>query len=112
VRSLGIDAEIHAPLPAGILQAIAGDDERRALATHGGGVCWDRLLFSAKEAVYKAWFPLTGRDLAFGDVDVRFDTARPVFRARLLVVEQDVPDELDGRWGVDGGIVATAVVVL
>jgi 4'-phosphopantetheinyl transferase EntD len=21
---------------------------------------WDRLLFSAKEAVYKAWFPLVG----------------------------------------------------
>jgi len=112
VRSLGIDAEVHAPLPAGILKAIAGDDERRALAAHGGGVCWDRLLFSAKEAVYKAWFGLTGRDLAFGDVDVRFDTDRPAFRARLLVVEQDVPGELDGRWGVDGGIVATAVVVL
>jgi len=25
------------------------------------GPSWDRLLFSAKESVYKAWFPLTGR---------------------------------------------------
>lgn len=115
-RSLGIDAEVHAPLPADILEAIAGADERRALAAHAGGACWDRVLFSAKEAVFKAWFPLTGRGLGFDDVDVRIDPDRAAFRARLLVDrsvagEADVPAELAGRWGVAGGIVATAVVV-
>jgi len=111
VRSVGIDAEVHAPLRAGILEAIAGDDERRALAAHGGGVCWDRLMFSAKEAVYKACFPLTGRGMGFEDVDVRIDPGRFSFHARLLVEHAGVPAELPGRWGVAGGIVATAVVV-
>ncbi len=116
VRSLGIDAEPHAPLAADILEAIASADERRALAAHGAGVCWDRLLFSAKESVFKAWFPLTGRGLGFEDVHVQIDPRRAAFRARLLVDasvpgDADVPAELAGRWGVAGGIVATAVVV-
>jgi len=111
VRSLGIDAEPHAPLAAGILEAIAGDGERRALAAHARGVCWDRLLFSAKEAVYKACYPLTGRTLRYEDADVRID-ASGSFAARLLVEHRGgVPRELRGRWSVDGGIVATAVVV-
>ncbi len=111
VRSVGIDAEVHAPLTPGTLEAIAGDDERRALAAHGGGVCWDRLLFSAKEAVYKACNPLTGRRMGFEDLDVRIDPLRFAFHARLLVEHAGVPAELHGRWGVAGGIVATAVVV-
>jgi 4'-phosphopantetheinyl transferase EntD len=115
-RSLGIDAEVDAPLPADILEAISSADERRALAAHGPGASWDRLLFSAKEAVFKAWFPLTGRGLGFDDVDVRIDPDRAAFRARLLVDRSvpggaDVPAELTGRWGVAGGIVATAVMV-
>lgn len=115
-RALGIDAEVHAPLPAGILAVIASADERRALAAHGAGACWDRLLFSAKEAVFKTWFPLTGRALGFDDVDVRIDPDRAAFRARLLVDRSvpggaDVPAELTGRWGVAGAIVATAVMV-
>jgi 4'-phosphopantetheinyl transferase EntD len=33
----------------------------RDLAATAPGPCWDRLLFSAKESVYKAWFPPAGR---------------------------------------------------
>ena len=109
-RSLGIDAEPHAPLPAGVLEAVASADERRALATSVSGVCWDRVLFSAKEAVFKAWYPLTRRGLAFDDVDVRIDRRGGTFRAALVSADA-TPTELRGRWSVAGGIVATAVVV-
>lgn len=109
VRSLGIDAEPHAPLPAGVLATIASADERRALAAHAAGVCWDRVLFSAKEAVFKAWYQLTGRALAFEDAELRIDPAGGTFAARLRV---DGPvTELRGRWMVRDGLVATAVVV-
>lgn len=109
VRSLGIDAEPHAPLPAGVLATIASADERRALAAHEAGVCWDRVLFSAKEAVFKAWYPLTGRGLEFEDAELRIDPVGETFTARLLV---DGPvAQLRGRWVVRDGLVATAVVV-
>ncbi|HVF77731.1 MAG TPA: 4'-phosphopantetheinyl transferase superfamily protein [Solirubrobacteraceae bacterium] len=109
VLAVGIDAELDAPLPAGVLATIASRVEQRALAAHGAGACWDRVLFSAKEAVFKAWYPLTGQALAFEDADVRIDPDHGTFTARLLV---DGPlRELHGRWAVAGGIVATSVAV-
>lgn len=115
VRSLGIDAEVHEPLAAGVLEAIASTQERQALATLGTGVRWDRLLFSAKEAVFKAWYPLTGRGLGFEDIDLRIDRRTRTFAARLLldgsVLAGNPPAGFGGRWGVAGGIVATAVIV-
>ncbi len=113
VRALGIDAEVLAPLPAGVLEVVAGPDERRALRSLPAGAPWDRLVFSAKEAVFKAWFPLTGRDLEFEDVRLRIDVRDGTFEALLLA---DAPElggaaRVHGRWRMDGAIVATAVVI-
>ncbi|MGI8731083.1 MAG: 4'-phosphopantetheinyl transferase family protein [Solirubrobacteraceae bacterium] len=107
LRAIGIDAEPHAPLPGGVLEAICGPAERRALRALPAGVCWDRLLFSAKEAVFKAWFPLSGRRLDFDDAELLLDPHEGTFIARLA----GEPGWLDGRWRVCGGIAATAVVV-
>ena len=107
VLAIGIDAEVDAPLPAGVLATVAGSDEQRALAAQREGTCWDRVLFSAKEAVFKAWFPLTGQALGFEDAVVRIE-ADGTFAARLRV-GGPLP-ELHGRWVAAGGIVATAVV--
>jgi 4'-phosphopantetheinyl transferase EntD len=49
-----------------VLEVVASADEREALrrlAALGGersGIPWDTLLFAAKEATYKAWYPLAG----------------------------------------------------
>ncbi|MFI6034524.1 4'-phosphopantetheinyl transferase [Streptomyces sp. NPDC051315] len=123
LASLGIDAEPHQPLPDGVLSAIAlpAEAERlRALAAHRPGVHWDRLLFSAKESVYKAWFPLTRKWLDFSEADIDVDAGledetQGTFRARLLVPGPAVGsrriDHFDGRWTVERGLVATAITV-
>ncbi|GAQ65553.1 4'-phosphopantetheinyl transferase family protein [Streptomyces scabiei] len=122
LASLGIDAEPHGPLPEGVLAAIALPAEETRLARLGAEdptVHWDRLLFSAKESVYKAWFPLTGRWLDFSeaDIDVRAEPGgrSGTLRARLLVpgpvVDGRRVDAFDGRWTVRRGLVATAVPV-
>jgi 4'-phosphopantetheinyl transferase EntD len=109
VLAVGIDAEVDAPLPAGVLATIAGRGEQRALGAHGDGACWDRVLFSAKESVFKAWFGLTARRLEFEDAVLRIDPSRGTFDVRLLV---DGPlRELRGRWAATDGLIATAVVV-
>ena len=93
VSALGIDAEVHAPLPEGVLELISLESERALiarLAERGPGtVHWDRVLFSAKESVYKAWFPLTRRWLGFeqADIELRLDGT---FEARLLTTDGDV----------------------
>ena len=112
---MGIDAEIHEALPADVLPRVAREQERRWLAEAPGGVHWDRLLFSAKESVYKAWFPLTGRWLGFEDAVVTFNPAAGTFHARLLVAPPPV-DGCDlrgftGRFLARDGLVLTAIAL-
>ncbi|GLW54267.1 hypothetical protein Kpho01_22780 [Kitasatospora phosalacinea] len=45
------------------------------------GVPWGRLLFSAKQSVYEAWFPYGGRVLESSGAEVEF-TADGRFRRR------------------------------
>lgn len=115
VASLGVDAEPHEPLPDGVLEHVAFGAERAMVADRGAGVCLDRLLFCAKEAVYKAWFPLARRWLGFEDAELTIDVAGEAFRARLLVpgpaVNGTPLTELHGLWRVDDGIVAAAAVI-
>ncbi|MPY64142.1 4'-phosphopantetheinyl transferase family protein [Streptomyces spongiae] len=120
--SLGIDAEPHLPLPDGVLDAIALPTEEtrlRRLNTDRPSVHWDRLLFSAKESVYKAWFPLTAQWLDFSEADIDViadrDAGSGTFHARLLVPGPVVGGHrigsFEGRWTVRRGLVATAVSV-
>lgn len=124
LRGLGIDAEPHEPLPAGVLEVIALDGEREhlsELATVEGSTCWDRVLFCAKETVYKAWFPLTRSWLGFTDAAIMInpgtgDAGHGTFSARLLVPGPTITGEaltqLDGRWLRTDKLVITAIAVM
>ncbi|WP_338483136.1 4'-phosphopantetheinyl transferase superfamily protein [Streptomyces sp. SCSIO 75703] len=120
--SLGIDAEPDGPLPDGVLSAVALPEEARrlrTLAARAPGVHWERLLFSAKESVYKAWFPLTGAWLDFmeADIEISVDAGgrRGGLRAALLVPGPSVGGRrlthFEGRWTAGRGLLATAVTV-
>jgi 4'-phosphopantetheinyl transferase EntD len=74
---------------------------------------WDHLLFSAKESVYKAWFPLTGAWLGFTDALLGL---RPdgTFSVRFLVPVPETASALHslrGRWLSERGLILTASVV-
>jgi 4'-phosphopantetheinyl transferase EntD len=122
ITTLGIDAEPNKPLPDGILEAIALEEERRWVTDflrRDPSARWDRLLFSAKEAVYKAWFPLVPLGvptLDFTEATVTFDPAGGGFLARLLIEGPRLRDgtelrHFSGRWLVRRGLVLTAVTV-
>ena len=119
VRSLGIDAEPHDVLPKGVLDAISLPAERGELSGLPGGLHWDRILFCAKEATYKAWFPLTHRWLGFEDAHIAFEVdasgTTGTFRSRILVdpaAESGPPlTSLTGRWTVRDGLALTAIVL-
>ena len=116
VLAVGVDAEVNEPLPAGVLEQVAFGGERAMVAERTAGVQLDRLLFSAKESVYKVWFPLTRRWLGFEDAELSIDLQAGSFRARLLVPPPVVTGapltELRGRWCVEDGLVATAIVLV
>jgi 4'-phosphopantetheinyl transferase EntD len=119
VASLGVDAEPNEALPDhGMLELIALGEERvrlDELAASVPGICWDRLLFCAKESVYKAWFPLARCWLGFESADIVIDPRGGTFTSRLLVqgpILNGVPlTQMSGRWLADKGLLVTAVVV-
>ncbi len=118
VRTIGIDAEPNEPTPDGVLGAIALPAELaqvERLRADGDKVAWDRLLFSAKETVYKAWFPLTRRWLGFEDAELTINPDDGTFSARILVetpIVDGVPvTGFTGRWLAREGFVVTAIAV-
>ncbi|MEU3058848.1 4'-phosphopantetheinyl transferase superfamily protein [Streptomyces subrutilus] len=125
VTRLGIDAEPDRPLRAGVLETIALPAERSALAaaSGAGGACRDRLLFCAKEAAYKAWFPHARTRLGFRDVEIVFDARAGALPAAGLpaagapavlggfraYVRHGSGDVLRGRWGAGSGLLVAVV---
>jgi 4'-phosphopantetheinyl transferase EntD len=138
VMGVGIDAEPHAPLPEGVLGQVARAEERPRLvqlARAEPAVHWDRLLFCAKEAVYKVWFPLAACWLGFEDAVLTFDPVGRTFQAKLLKPwpregaglggtgaggagqggvgsgGAGLPQILEGRWLVREGLVLSAIAL-
>ncbi|MEH3133098.1 MAG: 4'-phosphopantetheinyl transferase [Mycolicibacterium neoaurum] len=119
VRSVGIDAEPHGVLPNGVLEAISLPVERHQISALPAELHWDRILFCAKEATYKAWYPLTHRWLGFEDAHITFTIdgtgTAGTFRSTILIdpaADHGPPlNALDGRWSVAGGIALTAITL-
>jgi 4'-phosphopantetheinyl transferase EntD len=106
LRSLGIDVESADPLEHGLRELVCRDDERAALAASGlePGL-GAKLIFSAKESLYKCLWPLTGVFLEFHALGIRLD---PV-RCRFTASSEDprIADTLAmtcGRYGKVGGL--------
>ncbi|AOR31530.1 hypothetical protein BFF78_11175 [Streptomyces fodineus] len=123
LSAVGIDAEPHAPLYDDLLDLVSLPPERDHLAElerQDPRINWDCLLFSAMEAVFKAWFPLTGAWLEFEDARLTFRPRDRAFSAVVLAAGQaaareagigdaEVPRGFTGRWTVEKGIVVTAI---
>jgi 4'-phosphopantetheinyl transferase EntD len=117
IAAVGIDAEPHQALPDGVLPLVATESERAALAgleRADRTIFWERILFSAKESVFKAWFPATGSWLGFQQAEVTIEPDG-AFTARLGVPGPVVGGEqitaYRGHWLVGSGLILTAVVV-
>lgn len=116
VLTIGLDAEPDQRLPDGVLDAVSLPGERsqiRALAATAPGISWDRLLFSAKESVYKAWFPLARRWLGFEDAEITVNPAQGSFKARILVAAPTISGfplaDFTGHWLVSNGLILTVI---
>lgn len=114
--TVGLDAEPHDALPDGVLDVVALPEEiehLKHLSTVDGSVHWDRILFSCKESVYKAWFPVAREWLGFEDAELTVDPQQRTFRARLRKTGPEVDgaalDGFDGSWIVHDGLLVTAI---
>lgn len=124
VCALGIDVEPNLALPAEVLRLVADEDEIAQLQgakKARTAIAWDRLLFSAKESVFKAWFPRTREWLEFQDCHLTFDaqasnlTEGGRFEAEIRVRHEgpagETSGKMTGRWCLDGSVLLTAVCI-
>ena len=112
VPGLGIDVEVVAPLSTGVSRLVLHPSEaERARRTDVPEVAF----FSAKEAVHKALFPMTGVWMDHLDVEVVFVSDDPGgFRVRAAVeAEATTPRLADvrGRLDVTRGYVVSVAFV-
>jgi 4'-phosphopantetheinyl transferase EntD len=118
VASIGIDAEPNEATPPGVLATISDRAERAQIAqlsAEDPAVAWDRLLFSAKESVYKTWYPVTGRWLGFDGASISFNPAQRSFSARLLeaglTINGSELKTINGHWMAQDGLLITAISI-
>lgn len=112
--AVGIDAEVNAVLTPDVSRLICTEAERAAGARLSG-VNWPVLLFSAKESIYKAWYPITGRWLGYHDAELTLDFDRCRFSVRLRPPSPEPGDptgeDMEGRFAITDGHVFTTVTV-
>lgn len=114
VTAIGIDAEPDEELPGGLIEAVATGPERawiRRQTAAMPAVRWERLVFSAKEATAKLWYPLTGQWPGFGELAV-FAAPAGTFTVRLPgtgPAPADRPVTMTGRWLARDGLILTAI---
>ncbi len=108
LTSIGIDAEPNEPLPKNVRSLASTADEWRmllGLTSSCPDLAWDRLLFSAKEAVFKAWWPLTHTWLDFhqAKVELFLDGCFTV----ALSASCPFPHQWSGAWACDSDYITT-----
>lgn len=116
ILTIGIDAEIHQPLPDGIEALITTRDESLQLdrlARELPHTAWDRMLLSAKESIYKAWYPLSQTWLDFTECELHIDAENRSFTGTLLrpgiSTRNGLIDRFTGQWAIQGNCIVTAV---
>ena len=107
--SIGIDAEVLQPIDQPTRELILLPSEQRHVDALGEDVAWASVIFSAKEALYKACYPLVRRWIDFHDVELRLDLAGHF--AVDWKIALDLPGSISGRFVLDAGRVLAVVVI-
>jgi 4'-phosphopantetheinyl transferase EntD len=110
---LGIDVDIRQPLSSEVAMLVLTSDEAYWTASWEANADAGLLVFCAKEAFYKAIYPLTRQIIEFNSVNIMPARSGKGFSAELLI---DVSpfrrgDVLSGTWKTSQSHVAAAVAI-
>lgn len=110
---LGIDLEVRRPLPTEVADLVLTPAERGWIAAQDPDRCDALHLFCAKEALYKAIYPLVRDILDFAVVTITPTDSERSFSAEFNVAAGPFRpgDRLPGRWKASDTYVAASVVI-
>ncbi len=105
LRALGVDLEPGLPLERELLNRVCRPEEVTRLSASPEPLRQAKLIFSAKESVYKCVAPLMGIFLEFADLEILFDGEQGQFCARGHGPAASLigPDTVTGRFADAGG---------
>jgi 4'-phosphopantetheinyl transferase EntD len=111
---IGFDVEVGAALSEELAAVISTDRERENFPSKrpADHLNWDILAFSAKESIYKYYYPLEGTFLGFHDVFLTFEPRAGRFSAGLHASDPtsgSASARFDGSYAFDDGFVYTSV---
>ena len=111
-RALGLDAELDAPVTDEFVRRVCSAREIARCAELGPILHSANVVFSAKEAVHKLQYPLSGQVLYWRDLEVTLDpphTGAGTFSARFLNPSPPFQQGtlLEGRWLRETGLILT-----
>ncbi len=109
LAGVGIDVEDATAVRPELWRRVLRPDEERWLRAQPGAsqIGLAAVFFSAKEAAYKAQFPLTRTRLGFQDVALELDLARGAFRAHV----PDFARALDGAYALRADSALTGLAI-
>jgi|GEM_PF-2746953 len=119
VASLGIDVEPADPLPEDIADHVLQplEQQQNTVIADQLPELWRTIAFSAKEAFYKAYFPLTEEFVDFPDVHICLTPRSPksgefaISPTTKTVSRPDIAEAIQGCWVVtDGQVFCSAVL--
>lgn len=115
-RGIGIDAEPHQPLPEEVRPHVLHPREIAWIASVSSKhIAWDTLIFSAKEAFYKLWFPLTKIWCEFNEAYIQINVNNRSFSISLqdnsMMQNLLGCESIFGKFTISGGIILTVFVV-
>lgn len=112
-RSIGIDVERDEPLEVEIARRVCRQEELQALSLFADlpPLVAARLVFSAKESLYKCQFPLTRQFVEFEEVAISLERggAFSVTWRRKTPLSGGESERLIGRWRRSPGFLLTAM---
>jgi 4'-phosphopantetheinyl transferase EntD len=112
-RSIGLDAEPNEPLDSELISYVCSPEElswlrHNAPEEEHGRLA--RLVFSAKEAVFKSQFPITYRYLEFSEVQVTLDLDSARFDARVATHGNLAGGSFSGSYLLTPELIVTGVL--
>ncbi|NIZ14246.1 4'-phosphopantetheinyl transferase [Phaeobacter sp. HF9A] len=111
---VGIDVEPDTLLSRELWSSIASPAEQIWLSRQDNPGQAGKLLFSAKEAAYKAQYALSQRYFGFDGMELRFDLSAASFIASFTAAQPpfQAGHQLEGRYAIGAGLIITAVEIL
>ena len=113
LAGLGIDVEPLEPLPKGVDRYIHTEQEMRFIEEHPEAHP-ERLIFSAKESLYKCYYPLVRRYFGFQSValEIELERRRYSFKPTARNEIAFPPFRFEGRFTLGTGHVVSACYLL